>query len=294
MTDFKVGYLLQAARPRQWIKNLLLFAAIVFGQRLGDRDACVHAVIAFALFCLLSSGVYLINDILDAPKDRLHPVKSKRPIAAGKVNRSTALLWAVVFIIVSITGGFALGVAFGLSIVAYALLQFLYMLWLKREVILDVLSIAMGFVLRALAGGFAIEIVISHWLMVCTLFLALFLAVCKRRHELLLLGENSAQHRCALLNYSASLLDQMVAVATSSTIIAYALYTVAPETQARFGGHHLIYTVPFVLFGIFRYLFLVYRKEEGGSPEGVLLGDKALLVNIALFCLAVGLLVYWQ
>lgn len=256
--------------------------------------ACLRASTGFALFCLLSSSIYLWNDIIDAPKDRLHPTKSRRPIASGRLRRSTALAWAVALAVASFAGGFALHVDFGWICLGYAVLQFLYMYWLKHQVILDVLCIAVGFVLRALAGGIAIGIIISHWLMLCTLFLALFLAVCKRRHELVLLGDHSVLHRQSLFHYSAPLLDQMVAVVTSSTVIAYALYTVAPETQARFGGHQLIYTVPFVLFGIFRYLFLVYRKEEGGSPEGVLLGDKTLLVNIALFCLAVGVLVYWR
>ena len=269
-----------------------MFAAIVFSQKLADGAALLTVCVAFVVFCALSSAIYLINDVLDAEQDKLHPLKSQRPIASGKLSRSHALVWAICLLGVSLGGAFALRTSFGLVCVGYVALQLLYMFWFKHMVILDVLSIAIGFVMRAAAGGVVIGVFISHWLMVCTLFLALFLAVCKRRHELLLLGENSIQHRKALSNYSQPLLDQMVAVVTSSTVITYALYTLAPETQERFGGDQLKYTIPFVLYGILRYLYLVYRREEGGSPESLLLGDKAMLVNIVLFILAVAALVY--
>lgn len=294
MAANKVDYLLQAARPRQWTKNLVVFAAIVFSQKLGDTVALATVCGAFAIFCFLSSAVYLINDILDAEHDKLHPLKSQRPIASGKIRRAEAGACAAFFLVISLGVAFFLGVPFGFVCLGYLALQFLYMLWLKHLVILDVLSIAIGFVIRAAAGGVVINVLVSHWLMICTLFLALFLAVCKRRHELILLGETSVQHRKSLVNYSAPLLDQMVAVVTSSTVITYALYTLAPETQERFGGDRLKYTVPFVLFGIFRYLYLVYRREEGGSPEGLLLADRPLLTNIVLFGLAVAALVYWR
>jgi len=287
-----LGHLLQAARPRQWTKNFVVFAAIIFSQNLGDKIALAKVAGAFAVFCMLSSAIYFINDVIDTPQDKLHPVKSHRPIAAGKIGRSEACIWAVVFLIVAMGAAFALNVQFGCVCLGYTMLQLLYMFWLKHQVILDVLCIAIGFVLRAVGGGMVIHILISHWLMVCTLFLALFLAVCKRRHELVLFGESSSLYRKALSHYSESLLDQMVAVVTSSTVITYALYTVSPETQSRFGSDHLKYTVPFVLYGIFRYLYLVYRKEEGGNPEGLLLGDKPLLVNIVLFTLTVAVLIY--
>jgi 4-hydroxybenzoate polyprenyltransferase len=168
------------------------------------------------------------------------------------------------------------------------------MFWFKHAVILDVVSVAIGFVLRAVAGAVVIGVQFSHWLMVCTFFLALFLIVCKRRHELVLLGEESSRHRRSLVGYSPAMLDQMVAVVTSSAVITYALYAVSADTVAKFGGDQLIYTLPFVVFGIFRYLYLVYRKEEGGSPEGLLLNDKPLLLNILLYGVTAALLVYWK
>jgi len=289
-----MGPLLEATRPRQWTKNIVVFAAIVFSQHLGEWPALGRTFAAFAIFCALSSAIYLLNDLIDAEQDKLHPLKSKRPIASGRLGKNEALTTAVGLLILATAAGFFLNPPLGVVCVGYAALQLGYMFWFKHQVILDVIAIAIGFVLRAVGGGAAISVEVSHWLLLCTLFLALFLAVCKRRHELLLLRDNSIEHRKTLGHYSESLLDQMVAVVTSSTVISYALYTVAPDTIDRFGSNRLIYTVPFVLFGIFRYLYLVYRREEGGSPEGLLLGDRALLVNIVLFGVAVALLVYWK
>lgn len=289
-----VGYFIQEARPRQWTKNLLVFAALLFAHKAGDRDATATVALAFAVFCVLSSGVYYLNDLIDLDRDRQHPLKSKRPLASGKIGRTGAGLVAAGCLVGGLACGFWLGVAFGWVCVSYVSLQLAYMLSLKHKVILDVLSIAIGFVLRAVGGACVIHVEFSHWLLLCTLFLALFLAVCKRRHELVLLGENSASHREALSHYSERLLDQMVAAVTSSTVITYALYTVAPQTVMKFGGDQLKYTVPFVVYGIFRYLYLVYRREEGGSPEGLLLGDKPLLINGVLYVVAAGALVYWR
>jgi len=287
-----VRYLLISLRPEQWTKNLVVFAALLFGRQLFDPHAVALAVAAFAIFCGLSGVVYLINDVMDREADRRHPVKARRPIASGALDPRHAVAAAVAIGAVALAAAFWLGLQFGLVATVYLTLLGLYSGPIKRLVILDVLTIALGFVLRAVAGAVAIGVAISHWLLVCTILLALFLALSKRRHELTLLAEGATEHRPILQEYSPYLLDQMIAVVTASTLMGYALYTVSPETIDKFGSDQLIFTLPFPLYGIFRYLYLVHQKEGGGSPTAMLLADRPLLVCVACWAVAVVLIVY--
>ena len=247
---------------------------------------------AFAIFCGLSGAVYLINDVLDRDNDRRHPLKAKRPIASGAVSVPTASAAALVLGTASLLAAFALNVRFGLVAAAYVALQVLYSGPLKHIVIIDVLTIAIGFVLRAVAGAMAIDVEISHWLLVCTILLALFIALAKRRHELTLLAGQASSHRPILGEYSEELLDQMIAVVTASTLIAYVFYTISPETQQKFGTPWLGLTIPFPLYGIFRYLYLIHQRAGGGSPADLLLADRPLLACVALWALMVALIIY--
>ena len=279
-------------RPRQWTKNLLVFAALIFSQNLFNTSMSRDSFIAFVIFCLLSGSVYTLNDLLDIKQDRLHPKKSKRPLASGKLKPATAIIAGVLLVILSLANAFWLNTNFGLIALSYFILQIAYSTILKHIVILDVLAVSVGFVLRAIAGAEVIDVPISSWLLVCTILLALFLSLGKRRHEILLLDENAANHRKILYEYSPALLDQMISVVTASTVVAYALYTMSVETITKFQTDNLKYTIPFVLYGIFRYLYLIHQKSEGGSPEKILLNDKPLLVNIILYLTIVWFFTY--
>jgi 4-hydroxybenzoate polyprenyltransferase len=279
-------------RPAEWIKNLVIFAGLIFGLRLFDRVALIKAVAAFAVFCMLSGVVYLVNDIADRDTDRQHPLKARRPIASGALPVRVAATAALVLGSVGLAAAFGIGRAFAAVAVAYLSLLMLYSGPLKHIVIIDVLTIAIGFVLRAVAGAVAVNVEISHWLLVCTILLALFIALAKRRHEIVLLAGSAATHRPILGEYSAYLLDQMIGVVTASTLIAYVFYTISPETQAKFGTPWLGLTIPFPLYGIFRYLYLVHQREGGGSPADLLLTDRPLLACVALWALAVALIIY--
>ncbi|MFO7639028.1 MAG: decaprenyl-phosphate phosphoribosyltransferase [bacterium] len=284
--------LVRSMRPKQWIKNLLVLAALVFSKNLLDGAALLRSLAAFGIFCLLSGAVYIINDLVDRESDRLHPEKRRRPIAAGRVGAGPALTWAAVAVAGSLAGALALDWQFAVVAAGYFLMQLAYSLRLKRVVVLDVLIIAVGFALRAIAGTFVIHVRLSPWLFVVTILLALFVAVAKRRHELLFLEGQGITHRSVLGKYSEPLLDQMMAVATSATVVAYCLYTIAPETIDKFGSRNLIFTFPFVLYGIYRYLYLVYRKELGGTPEKVFVTDLPMVVAILLWALAVVFILY--
>jgi 4-hydroxybenzoate polyprenyltransferase len=284
--------LIISLRPGQWTKNLLVFAGVLFGQRLLEPAAVGRSLAAFAVFCALSGAVYLLNDVADRDRDRLHPLKATRPIASGALPIRTAVTVAIALCAVGLTASLAIAPAFAGVAVAYLVLQLLYSGPLKHIVIVDVLTLAIGFVLRAAAGAVAVDVEISRWLLVCTLLLALFVALAKRRHEIVLLADEASSHRRILGEYSAYLLDQMIAVVTASTLIAYIFYTVSPETQAKFGTQWLGVTIPFPLYGIFRYLYLVHRREGGGSPADLLLTDRPLLVCVALWAIAVALIIY--
>lgn len=279
-------------RPSQWTKNLIIFAALLFGQRLTDPIAALHALAAFIIFCLLSGVVYLFNDVADRDADRLHPTKQHRPVASGAVSRQAALALAAGLGAGTLTAAFWLRPAFGALALAYVVLMALYSGPLKHIVIIDVLTIAIGFVLRAAAGAVAIAVAVGPWLYVLTVLLALFLALSKRRHELVLLADQATGHRRILEEYSPYLLDQMISVVTASTLVAYAIYTVSPDTIEKFQTRSLGLTLPFPLYGIFRYLYLVHQKEGGGSPSEMLLNDRPLLLCVGLWAAAVALIIY--
>jgi 4-hydroxybenzoate polyprenyltransferase len=284
--------LLISLRPGQWSKNLLVFAGLIFAERLFDFQSALRAGAAFVIFCALSGVVYLLNDVADRERDRRHPLKSRRPIAAGVLPVGVALGTAVLLMALSLAAAFLLSSGFGLLATIYVVLLALYSAVLKHLVILDVLTIAIGFVLRAAAGAAVIDVVISHWLFVCTILLALFVALAKRRHELVLLAGDATSHRRILAEYSPYLLDQMISVVTASTLIAYIFYTISPETIAKFDTEWLGLTIPFPLYGIFRYLYLVHQREEGGSPADLLLTDRPLLLCVLLWAGAVVLIIY--
>jgi 4-hydroxybenzoate polyprenyltransferase len=264
------GGLVASLRPRQWTKNLLVFAGLIFSQGLHEPALVARSTLAFMLFCLLSGGVYLINDVVDAERDRAHPQKRQRPVASGRLSVKVALAAGVALLVGASAAGFLLSARFGAVSVGFAA----------------------GFVLRALAGVVVLDIPFSHWFLLCTSLLALFLTFGKRRHELIALEGGAAEHRPILSEYSPQLLDQMIAVVTASTLMAYALYTVAPETQARLGTSLLPLTIPFVLYGIFRYLYLLYRRDLGGNPSEHLLTDRALLLDIGLWGVTVIVVLY--
>ena len=284
--------LLATLRPQQWVKNFVLFAGLIFSQNLGRLDLILETVAGFALFCLLSSSVYIFNDIMDVESDRKHPLKSARPIASGKMSISTATLLFVIFAVIALGLSFLLNTIFALTALSYFILNLLYSVYLKNVVIIDVMSIAAGFVIRAVAGAVIIGVEISAWLVVCTILLALFLGFGKRRHELVLLENQATDHRRILSEYSPYFLDQMISVVTASTVVAYAFYTLSPEVETKLGTGHMDLTIPFVLYGVFRYLYLIHQKEGGGSPTRMLLSDKPILGNVILWLLAVVFIVY--
>lgn len=280
-------------RWNQWVKNTVVYAALIFSKHLFDPWSLLWVTLGFVSFCLTASGAYVMNDIRDVDRDRQHPVKALRPLAAGRIPLPLAYGLAVVLMVGGMALAFALGIGFGLLVLAYLILQFLYTLMLKELVILDVMAIAAGFAIRAAAGGVVIGVEVSPWLIVCTFLLMLFLGFSKRRHELVLLEGRATQHRASLREYSPYFLDQMISVVTASTVVAYAIYTASPEVREKLGTDKLYVTLPFVLFGIFRYLYLVHQREEGGNPTQLLLGDRPLLVDIFLWLLVCILLLYW-
>lgn len=277
-------------RPAQWTKNLIVFAGLIFAQKALQFDLVLKVVFAFLIFCAISGGGYIINDILDLKADINHPKKSKRSLASGKLTVGQGLTAAVVLISLSLVFAFLLDVLFGITALAYFFLNLAYSLLLKHIVIVDVMTLAVGFVLRAVAGAVVISVPISPWLLICTILLALFLGLGKRRHELILLEAEAGHHRQVLKEYSPALLDEMVSVVTASTVMAYCLYTFFSATAMK--THYLMLTIPFVLYGIFRYLYIIHQKNEGGSPEVILLTDKPLLIDILLWLIAVFVILY--
>ena len=270
-----------AMRPRQWLKNLLLFAGIIFAAQVGDPARWLEAGAAFIAYCAGSSAAYLVNDLRDAPDDRLHPVKRRRPIARGEVRRRTAVALAAALAVGAVAITAILGPASVAFLLAFAALQAAYTIRLKHVVLIDVLVIAALFVVRAAAGAVAVQVKISPWLLVCTALLALFLALGKRRAELVLVGAERTPGRPVLEGYSLALVDQLLAAVAGATIVAYSLYSVtARESYA------LVATVPFVVFGLFRYLQLLHRHDAGEEPENVLLGDVPILVTVAVWAVA--------
>jgi len=280
--------ILRSMRPKQWTRNIILFAPLIFSQNITNKQLAIYSFISFIVFCILSGSVYILNDLIDIKQDKVHPLKSKRPLASGRLRPIYAVITFLVLLALSVYISLTyLNNLFILVAGFYLILQIAYSTILKHIVIIDVFSIAAGFLLRVIAGAEAIEVTFSTWLFLCTILLALFLALSKRRHEIILLDERAINPRKILFEYSADLLDQMISIVTTTTLIAYILYTISPETIARFGTDNLKYTVPFVLYGIFRYLYLLHQKNEGGSPEKVLLNDMPILTTVILYCLTV-------
>jgi 4-hydroxybenzoate polyprenyltransferase len=271
----------------------LLFAPLIFSQNVFHPLMFLKSMEAFAVFCFLSSGVYLLNDLLDREKDQKHPLKSCRPLASGKISPSSVKLACAFLLILSLLASLMIHRAFATVCLGYVLLQIIYSVYFKEIVILDLFSIAAGFFLRVVAGAKAIDVPLSSWLLICTLFLSLFLALGKRRHELLCLGEKAGDHRGVLDEYTIPLLDQMVGIATAGTVISYALYTLSSETLKKFQTENLWVTIPIVLYGVFRYLYLVYRKDEGGNPELIFFEDRALQATVLLYALVVVMVIYF-
>lgn len=278
---------IRALRPKQWTKNAVVFAPLIFA--LGDPAQHVgrtHLWIAAAatlIFCIVSSGIYVMNDVRDVELDRQHPTKRLRPFASGALSPGTGRVLSFVLL----AGGLALAVyldkLFAYAVAGYIVLQLLYTFGLKKIALVDIMIIAAGFVLRTLAGALAIHVTVSPWLLLCAMLLALFLALCKRRHELVVLSGEDGQTRPSLRGYDQRLLDVLISMIAAATLIVYCLYTLWPDTVAKFGSQKLGFTIPFVVFGLFRYLDLVYRHERGGRPEQILLTDIPLLINIALY-----------
>jgi len=286
--------MLAALRPRQWAKNVFVFAALVFAGRLSDTDSVLRVALAFVIFCLLSSTVYLINDVRDREADRLHPQKRRRPIAAGEIPPELAVAVATVLAVGALSAAFKLSVSFGEVAAAYVVLNLAYSFGLKRVVILDVMIVATGFLLRALAGAVVIDVAISRWLVMCTGLLALFLGFVKRRQEVATM-EGASHTRPILKEYSLPFLDQMISVVTGATVVAYSLYAFSPEVAQKLGTAHLGLTIPFVLFGIFRYLYLVHQRGIGENPTAVVLTDLPLIVDVLLWAVAVVVALYvWR
>jgi 4-hydroxybenzoate polyprenyltransferase len=284
--------LFKSMRPVQWIKNLLVFAGLIFARDLGDPHKLSLALQAFAVFCLISSAVYLLNDVIDRDRDRLHPLKRTRPLASGALSLSSCLWAAAALIAGAVTWGFFLGGGFLLVGSCYLVLNLLYSLRLKQVVIIDVMSLSAGFVLRVLAGTLVIGVYTSPWLLLCTFLLSLFLGFGKRRHELVLLEHEAAEHRDVLVHYSPYFLDQMISIVTTSTLLCYILYTLSPDTVGKIGSYNLLYSVPFVMYGIFRYLYLIHRHSGGGDPTQLVLSDRSLLVSVACWLVCALAVIY--
>ncbi|MGQ9674107.1 MAG: decaprenyl-phosphate phosphoribosyltransferase [Chloroflexota bacterium] len=268
-------------RPKQWSKNVIIFFGLIFSMNLFNSRMLVTTIAAFAVFCVLSSVVYIVNDIADLEKDRLHPLKRHRPLASGMISPRIAALVAAAMLALGLLSAFTIGLGFGLVATLYLLLMFAYSFGLKHLVIIDVFVIAGGFVLRAVAGAVAIDVPISPWLYVCTVLGALFIGFGKRRHELILLNDDATKHRRILEEYSPAMLDQMMTIVTATTVMAYSLYTFTAENLPS--NHAMMATIPFVLYGVFRYLYLVHLKNHGGSPEEMILRDGPLALDAFLW-----------
>jgi 4-hydroxybenzoate polyprenyltransferase len=285
--------LLRSMRPKQWTKNVVIFAALVFDGKIAEPYYLIRTVIGFIIFCFVSGAVYLLNDLTDIEKDRQHPSKRNRPLASGSLPVGTAQGALAVILLVCLPVSFALDPVFGAIVALYFLLQVAYSLRLKNVVIVDVLTIAAGFVLRVGAGAVLVDAErFSPWLYVCTALLALFLGFSKRRGELVLLEGRAGRHRAILEEYSLPMLDEMINVVTATTVLAYALYTFDPSNPHLPDNNAMMLTIPFVLYAIFRYLYLIHQKGETAPPDEVLLRDRPLLATMVLWGLMVLLLLY--
>lgn len=287
-----LNYLIKTMRPAQWIKNLLVLAGLVFAEKIGDLHLSWLAFQALLVFCMLSSAVYLINDVLDREHDRKHPLKKERPVASGKLSPGLCTLAAIILALAATAWALKLGRQFSIVGVSYLVLNILYTVKLKHVVIVDVMAVALGFLLRVLAGTVVINVQTSHWILICTFLLSLFLAFGKRRYEIILLESEASTHRGVLVYYSPYFLDQMISVVTASTLICYTLYTLSEDTVAHVGSRNLLFSVPFVMYGIFRYLYLIHERKGGGDPTHLLLTDLSLLGAVVCWLAVVGIVLY--
>lgn len=288
----KIGDVILLLRPKQWVKNLLIFAAIIFSKRFFDGLSLMKVTITFLGFCALSSASYILNDLLDLNEDRGHPWKSSRPLASGKIKVGTAIFLGGLLLLLSLIVAWILGMHLFWLFGAYFVLQLGYSLGFKHVVLVDVIIIACGFVMRAISGGLAISVEISNWLLLCTFLLALFLALAKRRQELILLEHKASDHRRVLAEYSAPFIDALLPIVIGANVVAYALYTVSPEVLARFHTNRLIFTFPFVIYGLFRYLYLLHQKDLGDNPTLVLFTDHPLQIDLLLWLMTCFLIIY--
>ncbi len=283
--------LLQTMRPKQWVKNVFIFAGIFFDAKIYHLQSLIHTLLAFIIFCLVSSAIYLLNDLADMEKDRSHPLKKNRPLASGALKPVTAKIATLLLLSLSIPIAFWLRPLFGIVVVIYATLMGLYSFALKEIVLIDVMTISAGFVLRVWAGTTVIEVTrFSPWLYVCTTLLALFIALNKRRHELNLLAEEALNHRSSLQEYSQTLLDNMTSLVTSAALVAYAFYTFSAPNLPE--NHAMMLSIPFVIYGIFRYMYLIHEKHLGGAPEDIMLRDKPMLITLLLWGLTAAIVLY--
>jgi len=278
-------------RPKQWTKNVFVLAGLFFDGKVFDLALLLKGLAAFTIFCLLSSALYLVNDLADMERDHLHPVKKHRPLASGMLPPAIAKIAVLGILAASLPSAFLLGTPFGVISVLYAALMILYTFLLKNVVIIDVMTVAAGFVLRVAAGAVAVEVSrFSAWLYVCTTLLALFIAINKRRHELALLTENAHNHRSSLQEYNLAFLDDMTSLVTAAALVSYSFYTFSAPNLPK--DHSMMLTIPFVMYGIFRYLYLIHAKDLGGTPEEIVLGDWPLLVAVLLWALTAGGVIY--
>ncbi|WP_346354887.1 decaprenyl-phosphate phosphoribosyltransferase [Azotosporobacter soli] len=279
---------LEVLRPKQWTKNVLVFAALLFSVKSATMEMLWRSIAGFALFCLVSGCVYILNDYLDREADAAHPEKCRRPMASGRLQPQAGLIFGLLLAAASLYAGWRLEPWFAALLGAYFIVNVAYSLWLKHVVILDIMLIAVGFVLRAIGGGLVINVAFTPWFLLCTMLLALFLAISKRRHELYLLSDGCGQHRRVLEQYSPELLNQLNSIVTTATIMSYSLFTFT-------SGHtiQLMWTIPIVMYGIFRYLYLIHMEGLGGRPEKVLLEDVHILSAVTVFAASVLTVLYW-
>jgi len=286
--------IVKSMRPVQWIKNFFVFAGLIFSQEFFDLHKVLLSFAAFAIFCLLASGVYIFNDIIDLSADRQHPTKKFRPLPSGQIPVWLASIFAVLFVGAGLIWAFSLDSRLGIVGATYILLQILYSFTLKKLVIVDILVVASGFLLRAAAGAIVINVVISSWLLLCTSLLALFLVTAKRRQELArIISKNSNFTRYVLKSYSLPFLDELITIEVSATITSYSLYVFSPDTASRFHTHYLGLSLPFVLYGLFRYLYLVKVLNKGESPEKIVISDPPFIINLLLWVFSIIIIIYF-
>ncbi len=288
----KIKYFFISMRPHQWTKNVFLLPAVIFSKKVANIPYLLKVLLGILLFCLVSGFVYIVNDIVDYDKDRFHPRKKNRPIAGGKIKRGESFLFGIGIFLVSMIVAFSTSFKFFTVLLMYVVLQILYSFWLKHVVIMDVFCIAFGFVLRIIAGAVIINVEISRWFILCGFLLSLFLAVGKRRAELSNLGKKAASHRTILKKYTIEYLDALLIIVSCSVVITYSLYTLDPITCAKFGNANLSLSIPFVIYGLFRYIYLIKVKNFGDAPEEIVIKDIPLFVNSMIYLILIIIIIY--